>query len=343
MDAKPAALDPIALAIDLIRIDSTSGAEGAVISYLERLLADRNWATRRIPVTAGRDCLIAQTASAPTVTLSTHVDTVPPFIPPRVIGDALYGRGACDAKGIAAAMTCAAEQLRTEGIPVAILFVIGEETVQDGAKAANTSDLAPKSSKVLINGEPTDSTLAAGTKGALWVRLCAAGAAAHSAYPHLGDSAIMKLVRVLAELDDARFPHDPILGRTTVNVGRISGGVADNVVPPSADASLLIRTVASDFDTLQCLKNWIQDRVALEVGNSVPSTRLATLPGFDSSVVAFGTDIPNLTSFGQPYLYGPGSIHLAHRDNEHIAVAELREAVDSYARIARDALINARD
>ncbi|HET7458204.1 MAG TPA: M20/M25/M40 family metallo-hydrolase, partial [Gemmatimonadaceae bacterium] len=284
-------LDPVQLAQDLMRIDSTSGREGEVIAYADRFLAARGWTTRRIPVSEGRDDLLATSDDAPLVTFSTHLDTVPPFIPPRLDGDRLYGRGACDAKGIAAAMVCAAERLRADGIAVALLFVVGEETTHDGADAANVSPLAPSSSRVLINGEPTESTLALGTKGALRVVVRTAGRAAHSAYPELGHSATRDLVRLLFDLDDVELPRDELLGETTVNIGRLAGGVADNVVAPSAEARLMARLVSPVEETLERLRAWVGDRATVEVGEIVPAVRLTPLPGYPTSVVAFATDV----------------------------------------------------
>ena len=337
-DELAAALDPVPLAQELMRIDSTSGREGEVIAYADRLLAGRGWTTRRIPVSEGRDDLLATSGDAPVVTLSTHLDTVPPFIPPRLDGERLYGRGACDAKGIAAAMICAAERLRAAGVPVALLFVIGEETTHDGADAANASPLAPTTSQVLINGEPTESKLAVGTKGALRVVVRTTGRAAHSAYPELGHSATRDLVHLLAELDGLELPSDPLLGETTVNIGRLAGGVADNVVAPSAEARLMARLVSPVEETLERLRQWVGDRAAVEVGEIVPAVRMMPLAGFPTSVVAFATDVPNLPRFGRPFLFGPGSIHVAHTDHEFVDVAELRGAVAVYERLAREAL-----
>ncbi|HEY8176217.1 MAG TPA: M20/M25/M40 family metallo-hydrolase, partial [Gemmatimonadaceae bacterium] len=172
------AKDVVELTARLMEIDSTSGREGAVVDWLENHLVGADWRARRIPVTAGRDDLLVTSDDSPRVTLSTHVDTVPPFIPPRLDGDRLWGRGACDAKGIAASMILAAEQLRAKRVPVALLFVVGEEVSHDGAEAANR---IRTTSKVLINGEPTESTLAVGTKGAMRFTLRTRGEAAHSA------------------------------------------------------------------------------------------------------------------------------------------------------------------
>jgi acetylornithine deacetylase len=235
-------------------------------------------------------------------------------------------------------MICAAERLRATGTPVALLFVVGEETTHDGADAANASPLAPASSRVLINGEPTESTLAVGTKGALRVVVRTAGRAAHSAYPELGRSATRDLVHLLAELDAIELPTDALLGETTVNIGSLAGGVADNVVAPSAESRLMARLVSPVEETLERLRAWVGDRATLDVGEIVPAVRLTPLPGFPTSVVAYATDVPNLPRYGRPFLFGPGSIHVAHTDHEFIDVAELRAAVDVYERIAREAL-----
>jgi acetylornithine deacetylase len=328
-------LDPVALAVELMRIDSTSGREGALVAAVDATLSARGWRVTRIPVSEGRDDLLATAVDAPLVTLSTHLDTVPPFIAPRLADGVLWGRGACDAKGIAAAMICAAERLREEGVPVALLFLVGEEVTHDGAHAANA---APTTSRVLVNGEPTESRLALGTKGALRAVVRTAGVAAHSAYPELGRSATMALVRLLAELEDLALPADPVLGETTINVGSIEGGVADNVVAPSAVARLMVRLVGPAGDVEAILERWSRGRATIEWGAMAPPVRLGVLPGFETGVVAFATDIPALGNWGVPYLYGPGSIHHAHRPDEHVTVAELVGAVDAYARIAGEAL-----
>jgi acetylornithine deacetylase len=327
--------DVIELTARLMEIDSTSGREGAIVDWLENYLSGADWRVRRIPVTPGRDDLLATSSDAPSVTLSTHVDTVPPFIPPRLEGERLWGRGACDAKGIAAAMVLAAEQLRTQRVPVALLFVVGEEVSHDGAEAANR---VATTSTVLIDGEPTESTLAVGTKGAMRFTLRTHGQAAHSAYPHLGRSAITELVRLLAELETLRLPSDPQLGDTTVNIGLVSGGIADNVMAPAAEARLMARLVTPPERLSDLLQEWVGNRAELEIGITVPLARLGTLPGFPTSVAAYATDIPKLSNWGTPYLFGPGSIHVAHRDDEHVSVVELRGAVDGYVRIALAAL-----
>ncbi len=334
-------IDPVELAIQLMRIDSTSGRESAVVAWIDHFLAQRGWTTRRITVTDGRDDLFVTSVSEPTLTFSTHLDTVPPFIPPHRDERRLFGRGACDAKGIAAAMVAAAERLRDRGLPVGLLFVVGEEVSHDGAHAASDAvaeGMVPQTSAVLINGEPTESTLAVGTKGAVRVTVRTTGVAAHSAYPQLGRSATTELVRLLADLDSLELPRDPVLGETTINVGSLSGGVADNVLAPAAEARLMIRMVKPLAETQPIIERWADGRATLEWGPMVPPMQLGLVPGFPTSTAAFATDIPVLANWGTPYLFGPGSIHVAHRDDEFVDMAELREAVPAYERLALAAL-----
>lgn len=340
-------LDPVDLAARLMEIESTSGLEGAVVDWMHAFLEGRDWSMTRIPVSSGRDDLLATFESPggepPRLTFSTHLDTVPPFIPPRLDGHVLHGRGACDAKGIAAAMIGAAERLRDAGTPVALLFVVGEETAHDGAHAANEHARTlfgsrPRDSRILINGEPTESTLAVGTKGAMRVFIEAAGQAAHSAYPQLGSSATRELVHLLADLERIDWPRDELLGDTTVNIGYIAGGVADNVLAPRAEARLMIRLVTPPAAVWQLVEHWAAGRAKIQQGPTVPPMRLGVVPGFATSVAAYATDMPELVHWGRPYLFGPGSIHVAHRDDEHVRVDELRAAVAAYERLARTAL-----
>lgn len=332
----PESLDVVALAQRLMAIESTSGHEGELMAHVHALLEQRGWTVTRIPVSEGRFAVFARAGDAPFVTLSTHLDTVPPHIPPRLDGDVLWGRGACDAKGIAAAMWCAAERRRAGGAPIALLFVVGEEVSHDGAHASNQWILkSGLTSRAIVDGEPTESTLGRGTKGAMRVVVRTRGQPAHSAYPHLGHSAIDDLVQLLAQLPSLDLPRSELLGPTTINIGHISGGVADNVVAPWAEARLMARTVSSDREVMRVLERWAAGRAELEQGITVPPVELGVLPDFDTSVVAFATDIPELGNWGTPYLFGPGSIHVAHREDEHVRVDELRAAVDAYERIAR--------
>jgi acetylornithine deacetylase len=232
-------------------------------------------------------------------------------------------------------MICAAERLVANGYPVALLFVVGEETTHDGAHAANAW---PTKSLALIDGEPTESTVAVGTKGALRLWFRAHGVAAHSAYPQLGRSAIDALIDALQDLRGVTFPTDPVLGDTTVNIGLIQGGVADNVVAADAEARVMIRLVSDADDVLERVRKAVADRAVVHEVVRVPPVRLATVDGFPTSVVAYATDVPVLNAWGTPYLFGPGSIRVAHRDDEHVEIEELRAAVDGYERLAIAAL-----
>jgi acetylornithine deacetylase len=331
------------LARDLMAIDSTSGRESEVITFADEVLRARGWNVTRIPVSPGRDCLYARGDADPVATLSTHLDTVPPYIPPRIEGDVLHGRGACDAKGIAAAMIVAAGRLRDRGAPVALLFVVGEETTHDGAHAANDwalRYLAP-AARALINGEPTENRLAVGTKGAQRVIVRTSGRAAHSAYPELGHSATRDLVHLLAELDALELPGDGVLGDTTVNIGTLGGGVADNVIAPAAEARVMIRLVTPASEIIPVFERWARGRAALEWSVMAPPVRLHVFPGFDSTVVAFTTDIGALGAWGEPYLLGPGWVGVAHTPDERVRAGDLALAVQLYERLAEAAVLRA--
>ncbi|MES3035886.1 MAG: M20/M25/M40 family metallo-hydrolase [Gemmatimonadota bacterium] len=327
--------DVLAIAMQLMATESTTGDEGRVITVAEGILTGLGWNVRRIPVTPGRDNLLAWGDRPVELVFSTHLDTVPPYHPPHIDGDRLLGRGACDAKGIAAAMICAATSLRAQGLAVGVLLVVGEESPHDGARAANA---VPNRCRVLINGEPTESKLATGTKGALRCTITTHGRAAHSAYPHLGVSATSNLVKLLTELEALSLPTHPVLGGTTVNIGALAGGVADNVVAPDATARLMVRLVTPAEETIALLRAWLGDRGTLAVETVVQPVLLGAVPGFDTDVVAYATDVPELSNWGTPYLFGPGSIHVAHTDHEYIEISELQAAVAAYERLAIGAL-----
>jgi acetylornithine deacetylase len=280
---------------------------------------------------------VLATLDHPEVVFSTHFDCVPPFIPSRVADGRLYGRGACDAKGILAAQVAAAERLRASGERrIGLLFVVGEERGSDGAVAAN--ELAV-SSRYLINGEPTDNLLASATRGNLRVRLRASGRAAHSAAPEQGESAIEKLIDVLFELRSLALPTDPELGATFYSVGLIEGGVAPNVIPANASAEVMFRTIGPADDILSVLRA-LQPRVELEEVLRVRPIRMHTVPGFETRVFPFTTDVPFLEKWGVPLLFGPGSFLVAHTDGEFVALDELNAAVDAYVRLAQRCLPN---
>jgi acetylornithine deacetylase len=330
-----AALSLLDRARALVDIDSTTGREGEACRWLAAHLRDAGFTVSEQPVQGDRVNLLALVDPKPTVVLSTHVDCVPPFFPSRVADGRLHGRGACDAKGGLAAQVEAALRLRDTGEGrVGLLFVVGEERGSDGAAAAN--DLAP-GSRFLIDGEPTDNRLGRATRGALRLRLHATGRAAHSSQPERGVSAIDALVDALVELRRLPLPEEPDLGRTFYTVGLISGGIAPNVVSPSAEAELNFRTVGPGAEVVERLAS-LRPRISIETVLEVPPVRLHVPPGVESTVFAFTTDIPLLGRWGRPLLFGPGSILLAHSEEESVGIDELEAAADGYRRLARGLL-----
>jgi acetylornithine deacetylase len=329
-------MDPLSLVPltrTLVDIDSTTGREGDCGRWLAAYLRGRGYRVEEQPVSDDRFNVLA-TVAPPRVVLSTHFDCVPPFFPSREENGRLYGRGSCDAKGILAAQVTAVERVRREGISdVGLLFVVGEERGSDGARAADTHPLAA-GSRFLVNGEPTDSRLGAATRGILRIKLTATGRAAHSSSPEIGVSAIDKLLDALIRLRAEPLPEDSLLGRTHYTVGLISGGIAPNVVPPHAEAEVMFRTVGDAAEVVRIVER-LRGLVVPTVVLEVPAVRLKTLPGLDTAVFPFTTDIPFLSSWGTPLLFGPGSILVAHTDDEHVSVAELEAAVDRYVELAR--------
>lgn len=325
-------VDPVRLTRSLIDIDSTTGREGAAAAWLASYLAERGYRVTEQPLDNARFNVLATTGADPEVVFSTHVDCVPPFFPSREERGLIVGRGACDAKGIIAAQVAAAERIRARGERrVGLLIVAGEERGSDGAALANTQ--APKGVRFLINGEPTDNRLGLATRGVLRVRLHAGGRAAHSSFPELGESAIDKLLDALMVVRGITFPEDPLLGRTHYTVGLIEGGVAPNVVSPAASAELCFRIVADAAPVLEALQV-LDGLVRIEHVLDISAVRMHTVPGFETAVFPYTTDVPLLTNWGTPLLIGPGSIHVAHTDAEHLAVDELFTAVDLYDRLA---------
>ena len=331
-------IDPVALTRSLVDIDSTTGREGEAGRWLAAFLRGRGYDVTEQPVSNGRCNVLARLEQPAHIVFSTHVDCVPPFFPSREERGLIFGRGACDAKGILAAQVAAAERLRAAGeTRFALLFVAGEERGSDGARIAN--DSAPAGVRFLINGEPTDNRLGAATRGVLRVRLRAAGRAAHSSFPELGESAIDKLLDALMVVRGVELPDDPLLGRTHYTVGLIDGGVAPNVVSPHASAELLFRTVG-DGAPVRAALGVVEGLVAIEPVLDIPAVRLHLVSGFETAVFPYTTDVPLLTRWGTPLLIGPGSIHVAHTDEEHLAIQELREAVDIYESLAHRLLAN---
>jgi len=336
-------MDCFALTRALIDVDSTTGAEKPVVDYLFTHLCDLatqyGGQLERMHAAPGRDNVLL-IFGEPMVTLSTHMDTVPPFFRSSEDSAHIRGRGSCDAKGIIAAMIGAAESLLTEGTRnFALLFVVGEERDSAGAKAAAAS---PRGSRFLINGEPTQNRLALGSKGALRYEIIARGKLAHSAYPALGHSAIHSLLDALQGIREIPLPTDSVLGQSTLNVGTVHGGHAPNVIADQAVAEIMFRVVDdSEFlraaVALAALKAGVEAREVFYC----PAMRLGSIEGLATTVVAFTTDIPTFDgTWGKPFLLGPGSIHDAHTSEERIDKRELREAIGIYARMVRQLLTN---
>ena len=332
-------MDAITLTRQLVDIESISGNEANVGNYLYGELCRAGYETRKIPIEGDRFNLYATSPEQPhpAVVFSTHLDTVPPFIPSSEDGSRIYGRGSCDAKGIIAAQIAAAERLRQEGTYVGLLFVAGEERDSLGAKIANEYAASAQnfSCKYLVNGEPTENRIALASKGTLRVEVTATGKMAHSAYPELGESAIDKLLTALARLRAMPLPTDPEIGPCTLNIGLIEGGRAPNVIPDYAHADLLYRLVRPSEDLRRQILETGGDAVKIEFPLELPFLRLRVIDGLPTMIAAFTTDIPKLTNWGEPLLIGPGSIHVAHTDGEFIEKRQLEEAIDLYRVIGK--------
>jgi acetylornithine deacetylase len=328
-------IDPIGLTRDLVRLETPTFQEGPAVDLLAALLDRAGYRVTRQPVSPGRDNLYAF-REPPVVVLSTHLDCVPPYVPLREDDEWLHGRGTCDAKGLAAAMVAAAEGLAAAGERrVGLLFVVGEENGSDGAMLAGK--LGPKG-RFLVNGEPTENRLSLGQKGSLKVVLESEGRAAHSGYPEEGRSAVLPLLDTLERVRRLPFPTDPLLGTGTVNIGVIEGGVAPNVIPPSARAELLFRLVGPSTEVRQqvqgCAVNGVTVRFKAELPyfkNPIPAPA-----GWETTVVSYASDLPFHSAWGAGYQLGPGTIKVAHTGEERIGKAELLRGVELYRKLVVD-------
>ena len=334
-------LDPIQFTRQLVEIESTTYHEGAAGDFLEEFLRARGWMVEKTavpqPVESGRtdprwNVYAGPAQAAPDLVFSTHIDTVPPYIPFSEDAEFIYGRGVCDAKGILAAQLAAAERLRTQGYSIGLLFVSGEERDSAGAKVANDD---AKGSRFLINGEPTDNRLALASKGALRAVFTAKGKMGHSAYPELGESAIHKLVEVMGRVLALELPVEEEIGPSTLNIGQIQGGRAPNVIADHAESQVLIRLVGDSASTRTAILQAAEGLADVDFTLEIPFVRLRSLEGFPTMVAKFTTDIPQLSNWGEPLLLGPGSIHVAHTPYEKLAKRELLDAVDLYVEVAK--------
>jgi len=325
-------------------IDSTTYCEGEAGDFLETFLRGRGWAVEKTPVPQPSEsgCSVDRwnvfagpVNRAPELVFSTHMDTVPPYIPFSEDDEFLYGRGVCDAKGIIAAQVAAAEQLRADGYSIGLLFVSGEERDSAGAKVANEQ---PKGSRFLINGEPTDNRVALASKGALRAIITAKGTMAHSAYPELGESAVHKLVEVMRRVLELELPVEDDIGPSTLNIGLLQGGRAPNVIADHAEAQMLIRLVGDSASTREAIERCAEGLAEVDFTLEIPFVRLRAVEGLPTMVAKFTTDIPKLNNWGEPLLLGPGSIHVAHTPHEKLAKRELFDAVDLYVKVAKQLL-----
>jgi acetylornithine deacetylase len=323
----------------LVDIESITGNEEKVglflFDYLQQLTTRYGGRIDRMEVESHRFNVFAQFGERPVVTLSTHMDTVPPFFPSREDDEFIWGRAACDTKGIIASMITAAGKLLERGeTNLGLLFVVGEERNSAGALWAGQH---PRGSRFIINGEPTENKLALGSKGSLRYELVASGKMAHSAYPELGESAIEKLLDTLEDVRKIKLPVDELLGPSTLNIGTISGGRAPNIIPDEAKAEVLIRLVGDPSSTKDAMRKAGGGRVAVNQVLEIPALRLGSLDGMETTVVAYTTDIPAFgTAWGQPFLIGPGTIHVAHTLEERVPKRQLLDAVEIYQRMVQD-------
>jgi acetylornithine deacetylase len=326
-------MDLFELTKSLVNMASVTGHEKACAEFVKGHLAQLGFEAELMPVSRDRSNVFA-TWGKPDVVLSTHMDTVPPFFPAHEDAEHIYGRGSCDAKGILAAQVTAAERLKNDGAEdFALLFLVGEETVSDGAREAN---LHPRGSRYIINGEPTENKLVIGSKGNLRIDVRARGKMAHSAYPQLGVNAIDKLLDVLEEVRRISLPVSPVLGPSTMNIGVITGGRAANVIPDEAVAQILIRIVENSEPLRRKITEIIGDRCELVIVRDTPVLLMEKLEGYETDVVAFTTDLPSLTNWGRPLLLGPGSISAAHTERECVRKSDLTAAADLYYRLVLD-------
>ncbi len=322
----------------LMKIPSISGDELAVGIFLRDYLDSLGWTVELQPVSENQNNIIAYLNETPRIFLSTHMDTVPPFISPTEDNETIYGRGSCDAKGIIAAEITAAERLRSEGITdIGLLFTVDEEQSSTGAKVANGHPLAA-TCEFMINGEPTDNELAIGSKGSLRMLLKTKGKAAHSAYPEEGESAIEKLLDILNDVRKLELPTDEFYGKTTLNIGLLSGGLKTNIIPPNAEAGLHIRLVTDEKPVLELLEKAVKNRGDLEVSSFSLPVKMLEVEGFTQKVVRFTTDIPHLTNWGTPLLLGAGSILVAHTKDEFVKKIDLEKSVELYVNLVKKLL-----
>ena len=319
--------------VDLVNAPSVTGDEAPAVDAAERIARDDlDLSVLRMEAEPGRDNLLIGDPN-PRIILCTHLDTVPPHIDATLSDTHVYGRGACDAKGVAIAMLYATARLfkSDKGDGLACLLVVGEESTHCGAMAAAASDLAPEH---IILGEPCGLDPAIAQKGLLKLRLSARGSSGHSAYPELGVSAVHRLLDAIERLKRVDLPNDPSLGPTTMNVGRIEGGVAANVIAPSAEAILLFRCAAPVDAILAEIRSRIGSLVTLEELNRAEPYAFNALGLRPGPAVPFNTDAHTLLDLGASMsLMGPGDMRCAHSPREELSFQDLADGIDAYERV----------
>ena len=314
----------------ILSFDSTSGRERELGEWLAAHLEAPSVET--LEVGDGTVNVLLRWSDAPRVVFCSHMDTVPPYIPPTFEADRVLGRGTCDAKGQFYAMYRACQRLAAAGHKdFALLIVSGEETGSWGAKAfAKTPFRAP----FLVVGEPTDNCMVSASKGTKRFDLTFTGKAFHSGYPEHGVSAVELFVDFMERLRAAGFPDDPVLGPTTWNVGKLVSDNPQNILSPSLTCRIYFRTTfASDAAVTEWMRAQASDTLRVEAFGGDAPARYFTLPGIPSKPVSFGSDAPHLTNFRQKVICGPGTITVAHRDDEFLAFADLEQAISNYVNI----------
>jgi acetylornithine deacetylase len=328
-------MHPFELTRRLVEIESITGNEQSVAFFLRDFLTALDYKVTLQEAAPSRYNVLA-VAGKPELVFTTHIDTVPPHLPFHEDGDYLYGRGTCDAKGILAAQVTAAARMRAEGEDrVCLLFVVGEERDSAGAIHANQAALG---TRFFIDGEPTENKLAIGSKGTLRLEIVCQGKTAHSAYPHMGESAILKLLDILQDIRKMPLPSDALLGESTCNIGTMAGGIKANVIPDSARAELMFRSVEPVDRLKSRVESVINGRAQIDYRFEVPIVMMNVVEGFDAEPVSFASDVPFLSSWGKPYLIGPGSILDAHTERERISKEQMLEGIEIYIRLAKTLL-----
>lgn len=321
---------------EILSFDSTSGKEREMALFLEKKLKTPKNKVSRFEVGDGTLNLLFSWGD-PKLYFCTHIDTVPPYIPPVFDGDIIRGRGSCDAKGQIFSMFTACLKLEEEGVEgFALLLLSGEETGSFGAKAY-TRDCP--GGELIIVGEPTDNYMVSAAKGTRAFDVKIKGKSCHSGYPEQGISSIRRFVDFMMTVETADFPDDPEQGRTTFNIGRLKSDNPQNILSPETVFRIYFRTTFVSAALVPAFMEALQgDYIEIkDLGGDEPM-RFKTIEGIPSKTVAFGSDAPRLHKFKEKMLCGPGSILTAHTDNEHISVKEIEKAVEQYLFIARKKL-----